>query len=491
VNSARKYSTIDKNIYGHFTEHLGRCIYGGIYVGADSEIPNTRGIRNDVVEALRKINTPVVRWPGGCFADQYNWKDGIGAKESRRRVVNSSWGGVVEDNSFGTHEFLDFCEQVGCSPYITGNVGSGTVRELSEWVEYVNSDGESPMADLRRKNGRKEPWNVEYIGVGNENWGCGGNMSPEYYADVYKQFATYIRKHGKTMPYKIACGADGADYKWTEVLMRLATKKMDSLSLHYYTMPGYYPTDEYKWEEKSSATEFDDKNYYRTLRRAIFIDELILKHKSIMDYYDPDKRISITMDEWGTWHAVEAGTNPVFLYQQNTMRDAIVAAVTLNIFNSHSDRVRMANLAQMVNVLQSVILTEGNKIVLTPTYHVFDLYKGHQNSTLIESYIQQDLIGTDEAQVPTLNVSASEGIDGKVRVTITNLSATESQDLICHLSGNTFSSASIRYISGDIDDFNDFGKPQKVSIETMPDITIDNNTFILDIPACCVMEITL
>ena len=491
VNAARKLSKINKNIYGHFSEHLGRGVYGGIFVGEDSGIPNVRGIRNDVAEALRNIKVPVLRWPGGCFAEYYNWRDGIGAKSERRRIVNTGWGGTVEDNSFGTHEFLDLCGQIGCAPYIAGNIGSGTVREMREWIEYMNFGGESPMADLRRQNGRPEPWGVEYIGIGNENWGCGGNMSAEYYADQYKQFATYVRPYGGVKPHKIACGPDGADYKWTETLMRYAGRHMDSLSLHYYTMPGYYPTDMYKWEKKGPATGFDESNYYRTLRRALYIDELIRGHKLVMDRYDPEKRVSITVDEWGAWHAAEPGTNPAFLFQQNTMRDAIVAGVTLNIFNSHSDRVRMANLAQMVNVLQSVILTEGDKMVLTPTYHVFDLYKGHQDATLIESYIQQDLTGIEEAQVVTVHASASEGTDGKIRITLVNLSAGESQSIRCFLCGGDFLTAAVRYISGDMNDCNQFDKPPKIGIRIMPDISVENNGFTVEAPPCSVLEILL
>jgi alpha-N-arabinofuranosidase len=491
VNAERKFSKIDKNIYGHFAEHLGRGIYGGVFVGDESKIPNVRGIRTDVVEALKHIKAPVVRWPGGCFAEYYNWKDGIGTKEERKRIVNTAWGGVVEDNSFGTHEFLDFCEQVGCSPYLAGNVGSGTVRELSEWVEYVNSDGESPMADLRRKNGRVLPWKVEYIGIGNENWACGGNMSPEYYAELYKHFATYIRPYGGVKPYKVACGADGADYQWTETLMQKAGKYMRGISLHYYTMPGYYSTDEFKWEKKGPATGIDEANYYRTVRRALFIDELIQRHKFIMDKYDPQCRVSLIIDEWGTWHTAEPGTNPSFLFQQNTMRDAVAAAVSLNIFNKHSERVRMANLAQMINVLQSVILTEGESMVLTPTYHVFDLYKGHMDSTLIESYVQQDTTGTEEAQIPLLHASASQSDDGKTRITLANLSADKPQNVQCLLSGGNFSYAKIKYISGGINDCNEFNKEPKISIKTMPDINIANNKFNLEIPPCSVTEIVL
>ncbi len=491
VNCSRKISQIDRNIYGHFAEHLGRGIYGGIFVGADSEIPNIRGMRKDVVDALKSIKVPVIRWPGGCFADHYHWMDGIGPKNERKRIVNTSWGGTVEDNSFGTHEFLDLCEQLGCSPYITGNVGSGTVRELSEWIEYMNFDGESPMADLRRKNGREKPWNVSYIGIGNESWGGGGHMSAEYYTGLYNQYATFIRPYGNTRPYKIACGPDGADYKWTDTVMRLSGKLMDSLSLHYYTMPGYYPTDPYPWEKKGPATGFDKANYFRTLARALFMDELIAGHKFVMDRYDPEKRVSLCIDEWGTWHAVEPGTNPSFLYQQNTMRDALVAAVSLNIFNKHSDRVRMANLAQMINVLQSVILTQEDRMVLTPTYHVFDLYKGHQNATLLESYIQQDFIGTEEAQVPQLHASASAGEDGKVRITLANLSPDESQNVRCVVSGSQFASVAVRYISGEMDDCNSFENPSKISIHDMPDIAVDGEVFSIETPPCSVFEIVL
>lgn len=489
VNPNRKYSTINPNIYGHFAEHLGHCIYGGVFVGEASEIPNMRGIRCDVVQALRHIKAPVLRWPGGCFAEYYNWHDGIGT--NRASMVNTAWGGVTEDNSFGTHEFLDFCEQVGCAPYIAGNIGSSTPRELSEWIEYITFAGQSPMADLRRANGREEPWDLQYIGIGNENWGCGGNMNPEYYADIYKHFATFARQYGDNPLYKIACGADGANFAWTETLMRKAGGHFDALSLHYYTMPGFYCSEEYPEDVKKPATNFDDGDYYRTLRRALFMDRLIAGHSFMMDRFDREKRVGLIIDEWGAWHAAEPGTNPAFLYQQNTMRDAVVAAVHLNIFNKHSGRVRMANLAQLCNVLQSIILTNGAELVLTPTYHVFDLFKGHQNATLIDSYVQQDTVGEDNSQVPALHVSASENSDGEVLVTIVNLSADAPQAVRCQLGNTQHHMASIRYIAGTPQRHNIFGKPVAVSIQSAPDIMIDDGVFTLDMPACCVMEVML
>lgn len=488
VNAGRKYETIDKNVYGHFSEHLGNGIYGGIYVGENCPIPNVHGIRTDVVEALKKIKVPVLRWPGGCFAEFYNWRDGIGPKAERKCIVNTTWGGVVEDNAFGTHEFLDFCEQVGCEPYIAGNVGTGSPREVSEWIDYITMEGKSPMADLRRANGHEEPWPLKYFGIGNENWGF---MRAEYYADVYRQFSCFARSSGAEKLYKVACGANGNDYEWTETLMRLVGKQMDGLSLHYYTMPIYYATEEYPWEEKAHAIGIDQGQYYRCLRRALYMDELILRHKHVMDQFDPKGRVAIVVDEWGTWHQVEEGTNPGFLFQQNTMRDAIVAAVTLNIFNNHSDRVRMANLAQMVNVLQSVVLTKDDRMVLTPTYHVFDLFKGHQDAMRIESYVQKDLTGPDDAKVPILHVSASESKEGTVLATLVNLSAYKPQTIQCNFAGKNFSKASIRYISGDMNSFNAFDETQNVSIQSMSEIVVNEGQFTLEMPACCVMEITL
>ena len=348
IFAAQKKGTINKNIYSHFAEHLGRCIYEGLWVGEDSPIPNTKGIRNDVLEALKKIKLPVLRWPGGCFADEYHWKDGIGPLSNRKLMINTHWGGVVENNHFGTNEFMLLCELLGCEPYICGNVGSGTVQEMQEWIEYVSFEGESPMANLRRDNGHEKPWGLKYFGVGNENWGCGGNMRVEYYADLYRRYQTYARNYGSNKLYKIACGPNSADYHWTEVMMREAGAYMDGLSLHYYTVCG-------TWQNKSSATDFNELEWFSIMKNSLFMDELITKHSALMDVYDPQKRVGLMVDEWGTWHSVEPGTNPGFLYQQNTMRDAVSAGTHLNIFNNHCERVQMANIAQLVNVLQSMI----------------------------------------------------------------------------------------------------------------------------------------
>lgn len=416
--------TINKHIYGQFAEHLGRCIYEGLWVGEESSIPNTDGIRNDVLKALQKLNIPVLRWPGGCFADEYHWKDGIGPKEQRKKMINTHWGGVVENNHFGTHEFFRLCELLGAEPYINGNVGSGTVQEMSEWIEYMTFDGESPMANWRQENGREQPWKLKYFGVGNENWGCGGNMRPEYYADLYRQFQTYVRNYGDNVLYKIAGGANVDDYHWTEVLMREAAPFMDGLSLHNYTIPG-------SWEEKQHALGFDEAAWFETLKKALHMDELITRHSTIMDKYDPNKRIGMIVDEWGTWFLPEPGTNPGFLYQQNTLRDALVAGLHFHIFHQHHERIHMTNIAQMVNVLQAMILTEGNKMLLTPTYHIFEMFRVHQDGKVLATSVEHSHYELNDEKLPEFTVSSSEDAEGHIHISL------------CHLNPNASSKVSV------------------------------------------------
>jgi len=414
VNADQTSGTISRHIYGHFAEHLGRCIYEGIWVGEDSPIPNTRGIRNDVLEALQNLRIPVLRWPGGCFADEYHWKDGIGPREQRKRMVNTHWGGVVENNHFGTHEFFDLCELLGTEPYICGNVGSGSVQEMQEWVEYMTFEGESPMADWRRANGREKPWKLKYFGVGNENWGCGGNMRAEYYADEYRRYQTYVRNYGGNRIYKIAGGANVDDYHWTEVLMREAKGHMDGLSLHNYTVPGGFAV-------KRPAIGFDEAEWFETMRLTRRMDELITRHSAIMDRHDPKKEIGLIVDEWGTWYQVEQGTNPGFLYQQNSLRDALVAALHFHIFHRSCDRVHMANIAQTVNVLQAMILTEGSKMVLTPTYHVFEMFKVHQDAEALSLHLESNEYRIGEEGIPQVSASASKRADGTIDVSLCNV----------------------------------------------------------------------
>ena len=481
INRRRSRGTISRYIYGHFAEHLGRCIYGGIYVGPDSEIPNVNGMRTDVVEAMKALNLPVLRWPGGCFADEYHWRDGIGP--NRKRMVNTHWGGVVEDNSFGTHEFMELCRQVGCEPYITGNVGSGTVQEMSEWVEYLNSDGDSTVARERWANGRKEAWHVRFWGVGNENWGCGGNMRPEFYADQYRRYQTYCRQYGESRLYKVACGPSDDDVNWTETLMKEAGKYMNGLSLHSYTVCGP------DWEHKGSATDFTLEEYYRQLQKATRMDEIIRHHSAIMDRYDPEKRVGLIVDEWGNWFDVEPDTNPGFLYQQNTMRDAMVAAINLDIFNRHCDRVYMANIAQTVNVLQAIILTDGDRMVLTPTYYVFDLYKGHMDARAVDCFVETEEVGTEGFRLPGVTASASEK-EGKITLTVSNLSAEKPEEIRISLEEEPISLALGRILTGRMDEYNDFEKSW-LNVVPFTNLTMQDGVLTAVLPPCSVAEITL
>ena len=427
VHADAAKDTISRYIYGQFAEHLGHGIYGGIWVGENSSIPNTRGIRNDVVAALKAIKVPAVRWPGGCFADEYHWKDGIGPRAERPKMVNSNWGGVTEDNSFGTHEFMDFCEQLGCEPVICGNIGSGTVKEMSEWVQYLNSDGDNPMTQLRRKNGREKPWNVKFWGVGNETWGCGGIMSADHYANELGRYSFFLKNYGASPLFRIASGGLEEDYNWTETIMKKWKSTdgwlqgyMNGYSLHSYTVND--------WNHKGSATHFGEKEWFTTLSKTLKMEGQIAKHSAIMDEYDPQKRIGLVVDEWGNWFDVEPGTNPGFLYQQNTLRDAMVAAVNLNIFHKHCDRVKMANIAQMVNVLQAMILTKENEIVLTPTYYVYKMYTVHQDAVLLPVDLQSASYTDGKDSISALSVTALRDKEGRIHVSLANLDPAKAQN---------------------------------------------------------------
>lgn len=493
INELKKEGTIAPEIYGHFSEHLGRCIYEGIYVGENSEIPNVNGMRTDVVEALKELKVPVLRWPGGCFADEYHWMDGIGPKENRKKMINTHWGGVVEDNSFGTHEFMELCRQIGCKTYINGNLGSGTVQEMSEWVEYMTFKGVSPMADMRAKNGHEEPWVVDYFGVGNENWGCGGNMTPEYYANEYRRYQTYVRNYDNEHPVKkICCGANVDDYHWTKGVLETAFDHtpdvlhgfMDYLSLHYYVHPE-------GWEIKGSATDFNDEVWYKTLNKAFYMNTLIERHGAIMDQYDPEKKIGMSVDEWGTWYTCEPGTNPGFLYQQNTVRDALVAGITLNIFNKHCDRVKMAALAQMVNVLQAVLLTEGSKMIKTPTYHVMHMYRHHQGAELLESALSGvEEIGIGEWKVPKITESVSVNGQGTITITMNNLSieASETVDIQFAESGYKVTEAKV-VTNKDMHAKNTFEVPEEVVEADFTDYSVTESGLQVNMPVNSVVEI--
>ena len=486
IHADQPGGTINRNIYGQFSEHLGRCIYEGIWVGEDSPIPNTRGIRNDVVAALKRLSVPVLRWPGGCFADEYHWKDGIGPRDKRPKMINTHWGDVVENNAFGTHEFFDLCEQLGCEPYICGNVGSGTPQEMMEWIEYITSDADSPMANLRRQNGREKPWKLKYLAVGNESWGCGGNMRPEFYADNYRRYNTFVKNYPGNRIQRFACGPNAADYNWTEVLMSLAGRQMNGLSLHYYTISSG------RWNNKGPATGFTEEQWHGTLQHTLRMNEMITRHAAIMDKHDPQKRVGLIVDEWGDWYDVEPGTNPGFLYQQNTLRDALVAGINLNIFHQHCDRVTMANIAQMVNVLQAMILTDKEKLVLTPTYYVFEMYKVHQDATYLPVDITTPDYRLGTNAVPSVHASASRDQSGRIHLSLVNLDPERANPASAKFAGTTPKHITGRVLTAAaMDAHNTFENPDAVTPAAFTAFELKGGELALTLPAKSVVVLEI
>ncbi|MEX0720233.1 MAG: alpha-L-arabinofuranosidase C-terminal domain-containing protein [Balneolaceae bacterium] len=472
-------STISKHIYGQFSEHLGTGLYGGIWVGQDSDIPNQEGYRTDVLEALQELEIPNLRWPGGCFADEYHWRDGIGPRDERPARVNTHWGMVLEDNSFGTHEFMRLAELLDTEPYLAVNVGSGTAREMAEWIEYLTFAGESTLAEERRENGREEPWNLEFVGIGNESWGCGGNMRPEFYADLYRQYATFAKDYSGNQLYKIASGFADVQYDWTETLMERAGPFMDALSLHYYTIP----TGD--WGNKGPSIDFDEDMYFASLKQGLRIDEFITRHKTRMDKHDPGKRVALAVDEWGIWTDPLPGTNPGYLQQQNSLRDALVASTTLDILNKHSDRVRIGNIAQTVNVLQAMIITEGDQMIKTPTYHVFEMYRVHYDAELLATHLQNDTYEFNGEEIPAISTTVSKNEEGIIHLTMTNLHATESQEVEVDIRGASISSISEgRILTADeVDAINTFEDSENVSPQNFGDYNLSGEVLTIQIPA--------
>jgi len=471
-------TVIDKNIYGQFAEHLGRNIYDGFY--------HKGKIRMDVVEALRKIKMPNLRWPGGCFADQYHWRDGIGEVSKRPNTVNTTWGMMTEDNSFGTKEFMWLCHLIGCEPYIAGNVGTGSPEEMKDWIEYLNFCGKSSLSDLRAANGHALPYGVSLWGVGNESWGCGGNMTPEYYANLYHHFAAFCPDYPNAPLKKIVSGADADDYHWTEVMMKqIPANEMYGISLHYYT----YPTG--KWNPRGSATSFTEAEYAHTLTEALKMETIVNKHSAIMDKYDPQRKVALIVDEWGVWNDVEPGTNPKFMYQQNSLRDALIAAITLNIFNNHADRIKGANLAQAVNVIQSLILTKGDKMLLTPTYYVFDLYQVHQDAKLLPVQLSSPKYKVED-RVNSINASASQDKDGVIHISLVNLDAHQSISVKTGLPLLVRGTVSAEILTSEhFTDINTFEQPDKIKIQPFSHFKINNNQLRTELPPLSVVLLTI
>jgi alpha-N-arabinofuranosidase len=488
LNASKAKDTINKNIYGHFAEHLGHGIYGGLYVGEGNKtILNKNGIRLDIVEALKKLKTPVLRWPGGCFADHYHWKDAIGLKNQRKPVENMMWGNVREDNGFGTNEFLDLCEMMNTEPYLAVNMGGGSVEEAVDWVKYVNhANGTSYLTDWRQKNGRVKPWKVKYWGIGNESWDCGGHMDVDYYVDLYKRYATMMTSYNNDEGlFRIAVGPGTEDFHWTEVLMKdIPRKLIDGVSIHHYSV--------INWSKKSSATAFTEEEYFSTMEQAYRMEKMIGGNSEVMDKYDPQKKVALIVDEWGGWYESEPGTNGAFLYQQNSMRDAMIAGLTLNIFNNHCDRVRMANLAQCINVLQAVILTDKEKMILTPTYHVMEMYNVHQDALLLPLTITSNDYSQGEKKLKAVSASASKDKNGAVHISLVNIDAHTEQEVKIELGDLPVASVTGRILrSAKLQDHNSFNNPQKVKPIVFNNATLSGNNLLVKVPPFSVVVLEL
>jgi alpha-N-arabinofuranosidase len=469
IDVSKAGAKIDRNIFGQFAEHLGHGIYEGIWVGPDSPIPNTRGIRNDVVAALKALKVPNVRWPGGCFADEYHWRNGVGPAGTRAVTLNPNWGGVTEPNTFGTHEFMDFIDQIGSEAYISVNVGSGTPQEAAEWLEYLTTAQPTTLAKERAANGHPGPYKVPYLGIGNESWDCGGNMSPDYYLGQLKIYSRFVRNFNPAQQtdhqmLKIAVGPGGGEPRWTEWTESVMKAwqghqwswDMNGLSLHSYTVV--------KWPPSFASVGFGETEYSQILQSTLDMENLVNKHSAIMDKYDPQKKIALAVDEWGAWYAQLPGTTPGFLAQQNSLRDAILAALNLNIFARHADRVRMANIAQMINVLQAMILTDKEKMVLTPTYHVFKMYVPFQDATFVPVAFNAGTYTHGSITLPRLDAIAAKDASGKLWLALTNLDPNEAADVDASLTGVTAASATGETLAAaKVDSVNTFDAPNTVA----------------------------
>ncbi|QUD90330.1 alpha-N-arabinofuranosidase [Phenylobacterium montanum] len=485
LHADRPGPKIARDIYGQFSEHLGDGVYGGLWVGPDSKIPNTRGFRNDVVAALKALNVPVLRWPGGCFADSYHWRDGIGPRDKRPVTLNG-WGLVEEPNAVGLHEFMDLAQMIGAQVYVNGNLGTGAPGEMADEVEYITSPSRSTLAEQRRANGRRGPWPLAWFAIGNEPWGCGGNMRPEYYADQVRQRAMFLRMPDDDKAKIIASGGQPDDLHWTETVMASAGKQIDGYTLHYYTIPSD------SWEHKGSATGFDETAWISTIAHALRMDDFITRHSAVMDRYDPEKRVALVVDEWGNWYDPEPGTNPAFLQQQNTLRDAVTAALTLNIFHRHADRVRMAEIAQTVNVLQAMILTKGDQMVLTPSYHVFDLYRPFQDAAELPVEIQSPPYVHGGISVPGVDASAGRSPDGSIHLALVNPNPESAVHAEVRLEGAFGRQLDGRVLTApQMDAANTFGRPDRVRPQPFKAARLAGDVLMVDLPAKSVVVLDL
>jgi alpha-N-arabinofuranosidase len=494
IDAGHPGARIERDLFGQFAEHLGTGIYGGIWVGKDSSIPNVRGIRSDVVAALRAIQVPNVRWPGGCFADEYHWRDGVGPAAARKSTVNTNWGGALEPNSFGTDEFMDFIGQIGSEAYVSVNVGSGSVREAADWIEYMTAAPASTAGKERAANGHPEPYRVKLLGLGNESWGCGGALAPDFYVNEMRRFSRFVHNYnpsqtGELAMRRIAVGADGAKNDYIQSVMKAWHDKdwswdLEAVSLHSYTSAG--------WPPARPSTGFGEDQYALLLADTLQMDQLISTDSTLMDRYDPEKKVALAVDEWGIWLAPLPGTNPGFLVQQNSLRDAILAALNLNIFARHADRVRMANIAQMENVLQAMILTDGGRMVLTPTYHIFHMYVPFQNALALPIQLEAGRYSFGATTLPRVDAIAARRPDGHVVLSVVNLDPSKPVTIRAHLTGTRLHGAHGEQLTASqVDAVNTFDSPTAVTPHPIAPPRQVDGAVLLTLPAKSVSVVQL
>jgi alpha-N-arabinofuranosidase len=494
VHADREIGTVRPDFHSHFAEHLGSCTYGGIWVGKNSPIPNIDGFRKATVEYLKELGVPVLRWPGGCFADDYHWRDGIGPASKRPRRVNIHWGKYTEDNSFGTHEFLAFCRLIGAEPYLAANVGTGTPQEMRDWIEYCNYPKGSALADERAANGSPEPFNVRYWGVGNELWGCGGNYRAEDAAREYRRFATFARAVGGNQVYLVGCGPSGNDARWTRGFMDTLAGGLtpNGYSMHYYE-GGSLPPE-----------QFTPEAMYQQFNTFPRVEQAVTAQRTLLDGYDPNRRIGLFLDEWGVWDRLTDNSKGR-LWQQSTMRSGVAAALGLNVFNRIADKLYMCNIAQIVNVLQSVLLTdgpEGKNCVRTTTYYAFMLFKPHRGNTAVEVETDAPRLtdfggrggrggrGGQPEPPPDMSLSASRQ-GSKMVLSFVNPRHDVDMDVDCALRGATAKSGTAQILhDSDINAYNGFDNPDRIVIKSH-EVAVEVGRVRITLPSMSVATVTL
>jgi alpha-L-arabinofuranosidase len=508
--------TINPNIYGHFVEHLGGVVYDGIWVGENSRVPNTGGIRTAIVDALKRIKAPVFRYPGGCFADSYDWRDGIGDRAKRPRRTNF-WVDAPESkaqgnsparfdpNWFGTNEFLRFCQLVGGKAYLAANLRSLPAQDFYEWVEYCNSPaGSTTLAEQRAGGsmGSRDPFNVEFWGVGNESWGCGGNFTPEEYAQEYRRYVAAVPGYGVPLKF-MAAGPNQGDLNWTRGFFEKMREKGEGTfdriyawCLHHYSWNQSGGRTNDWFEGKGPAVDFTPEQYYELLREADMVGDMIDEHWVVMGQYDRRHRTKIAVDEWGSWHRPGSEIAPShILGQQSTLRDALVASISLDTFNRHADKIAMANVAQLVNCLHSLFLADGDKFLLTPNYHVFDMFTPHMGAQSVRATFAAPRLSYSRngKAAEFWGLAGSASMSGKLAtLTVTNPHLSESRETEVNVRGARVESVKARVLTAtDVHAHNTFAQPRAVEVKDAPASVGTNGTVVFRFPPASVTSLQL